>query len=263
MGLSADAAMALLREAMEGILPQELVAETIFEALGEYGGDIPVDGRSLSAFVHGPLSRALERAVDAQSARSVAAHLAPILAMIVASELPPPPPPPPPPPEDTPPLFALQPYVLILASDDGLERRLRLALGDALDVATASGVVAMHAKILGHSPRLVVVDATAPPTFEPAEIARALARNVPGSLTAVWGAQGVYVDEVLRLAREPRPLGLDPAEGVGPLIDLARTFGTAAHVGEPAATGHERAVDGQQRPTPRIGTLGRATPSER
>lgn len=263
MALSADAAMMLLREAMEGLLQQELVASTIFEALGEYGGEMPVDGRELTAFVEGPLERALARAVDEDTAHSVKLHLRPILATIVRTEPPPPPEAPAPEPqahvsfmvdEDTAPLSREgEAYVLVLAASEALERRLRLALGTDLDTGTANGVVSMHAKILGHNPRLVLVDATDPPPYSVAEVTRALSRNTRDAVTVVWGSDEPFAGE-LAAAVETAPVGLDVDEGVGPLLDLVRSFGMPATA--------PKVLDGQGRPTPRIGTVKAARPPE-
>lgn len=252
MSISAEAAMVLLREAMEGLLHHELVAATIFEALGVYGGEMPNDGPELQHFVEGPLKRALLRKTDEATTSSVLILLAPILQNIQEAE-----------PEEpktdpqarplvdedpvTEPLARpTEPYVLVIASTEALERRLRLALGSKLDVATATGVVAMHAKILGHSPRLVIVDATEAPTFAPREILRALARNVPGAVTAVWGCYQPYAHDLADEQPEPAPMGLSVEEGVAPLLDLCRSFGMPLT---------EPRTDGMLRPTPAVGTL--------
>lgn len=255
--------MVLLREAMEGLLHHELVAATIFEALGVYGGQMPEDGPELQHFVEGPLKRALQRKTDEATARSVHVHLESILQNILRA--------PPEGPKTDPSMRPLleeepvteplarptEPYVLVLASNEALERRLRLALGSKLDVATATGVVAMHAKILGHNPRLVIVDATEAPPFPPREILRALARNAPGAVTAVWGCFQPYAHELADEQPKPLPMGLEIEEGVAPLLDLCRSFGMPLT---------EPRVDGAMRPTPRIGAIEparRNTPTPR
>jgi hypothetical protein len=269
MASPADAAMQLLREAMEGFLLPEDVSATIFEALAEHGAEIPGTGHELDAFVRGPLTRALETRLAPAELSAMISGIEPILRGMMASA--------PPPkrrtqraasvpagrPEDDEPTHPgpapSEAFVLVLSQHDALQRRLELAVGSGLRATTAKNTVAVHAAVLGHSPSLSVVDATDPPHVAAAEAARAIRRAPEGSRIVVWGVESAYGREVM-LAFEgkmPSPMGLSVEEGVEPLLDLVRAHGLPAGALAAAKAAAKAAVPGRGRPTPRIGDLSR------
>ncbi len=284
MGLSADAAMQLLREAMEGLLVPDLVARAIFDALGEYGGNLPQRGKDLKTFVEGPLSRTLMRRVDEATRLAILERLRPIVEAIIQSEIPPP--------AAVVPRVAIpaapssgfdqlpterrltqsHPYVLIVAGGRSMQVRLRLAVGASLEVSTVRNAVELHAAILARSPRLLLVDAADPADIAARELARALSRACVDSLVVVWGStRPVGADVLSRLSdAAPPAIGLEEAEGVEPLLDVVRSHGmphveprtfakpAAERASPPAAPqGHG------SRPTPRYGDIPPARRRER
>lgn len=276
VGISAEAVMQLLREAMTGFLVPELVSRTIFEALGEYGGSVPQRGEDLKTFVEGPLARALILRVDERTQRAVVASLRPILTDIIRSELPPPSaaalaaaPSALPEHDDLPTaprLTTSQPYVLLVASNRAMEQRLRLAVGPELGASTARTVVDVQAGLIARSPRLVLVDATDPPPLTHDVLARAILRNRLDALVVVWGATRPFARALLAALTdtEPLPIGLHEAEGVEPLLDLVRSHGMAESPSRPPPAPVEPArrapSAAASRPTPRYGSL---TPARR
>ncbi|MAQ16494.1 MAG: hypothetical protein CMN30_17085 [Sandaracinus sp.] len=96
-------------------------------------------------------------------------------------------------------------------------------LGEARVLAiTASEEKALQKVIFSHEPLFVIVDATDPPEVDRASLVTALQR-LPDSVQAVvWGAEHDYADGFLEVchARGVEAVGVDQAEGIGPLLDL-------------------------------------------
>lgn len=273
MGLSAEAAMQLLRESMEGLLVPDLVARAIFDALGEYGGNLPQRGKDLKTFVEGPLSRTLMRRVDQATRLAILDRLRPIVEAIIQSEIPPPSavvprvsiPAAPSSGFDQLPterrLTQSHPCVLIVAGGRSMQVRLRLAVGATLEASTVRNAVEVHAAILAKAPRLLLVDATDPADVPARELARALSRGCVDSLVVVWGSTRPAGAELLGRLSDvaPPPLGLEEAEGVEPLLDLVRSHGMP-HVeprtfARPAADPKASPSGHGSRPTPRYGDI--------
>ena len=270
MASHADAAMQLLREAMEGFLLPEDVALTIFEALAEHGAEVPGTGHELNAFVRGPLTRALEKRLGTPELRAMISGIEPILRGMMASAPPralardqrPTPVPGAPTLDEVPTQPGGGPteaFVLVLSQNDALQRRLELAVGSGLRATTAKNTVAVHAAVLGHSPSLSVFDATDPPPVPAAEAARAVRRGPEGSFVVVWGVESSYGRDVMLAfeGKTPRPMGLALSEGVEPLLDLVRSHGLPAGAQRPP-----KDLPGRGRPTPRIGDIRRMRRSD-
>lgn len=87
---------------------------------------------------------------------------------------------------------------------------------------TAHDESALNKAIFSHAPLFVIIDATDPPDFDKATLVSAL-RRLPDSVqTVVWGAERGYADGFLEVCRASGidAVGVDQAEGIGPLLDI-------------------------------------------
>jgi hypothetical protein len=225
---SVDAALAVLRNAMEGLLVPEIVAEILFEAVADFT-ELPKDREQFQAFVHGPLTKTITRRLGADGCdavlvriHSVTDEVAPILELEVEIGVE----------GNEDPTSALNfkrsaACVMVFAASPALERQLRLAVGSRLVTFTASSQVDLHASLLARAPRLVVIDARDPAPIQAHQLGKILGFVRSDALVVVWHSESEYgakVGMALQGASVP-VVCIDARHGVEPLLDVVRSHG--------------------------------------
>ncbi len=210
--------VALVREALEGVLSPPAAASTLFAALD--GTSVPADRAGVIHFVDGPLRRVLiQRLGVAEASGVVDRILLPLEASTrpgatrrVDDE-----------PTRALPLSTHAVPVTVIAETKGLAHRLRAALGPAvIDVeATPSAAEAVSSD---SDPAIVVLDASDFPPATVDAIAGALRLLPPDTACVIYAAELPFGQRALTaLANVGRDtVAIARADGVDPLLDLIR-----------------------------------------
>lgn len=210
--------VALVREALEGVLTPPAAASTLFAALD--GTSVPTDRPSVIKFVDGPLRRVLvQRLGNAEAAGVVDRILMPLEAATrpgATRRL-----------DEDPtrslPLSTHAVPVTIIADTNGLAHRLRAALGASLiDVDAAKS--ATVASTQDPEPAIVVIDASDFPPESVESIAITLCGLPETTACVVYAAELPFGQRMMTaLANAEREaVAIARADGVDPLLDLIR-----------------------------------------
>jgi hypothetical protein len=207
----------------------------LFDALTQWGPQIPHSRQELTRFVRGSLRNVLHRYVRPEDAVSTLVRIENSLAIIDhtddesrpkvhrPSTLPPPP-------ESAHETLALKPItesvrVLVVSTREAFASTLELSLGTSLvKTEPAQSMLALRER-LDQEVDIVLVDAGDPPPTEPTRLASVLNRVAEGVWIAVWGSELPFGQELTRAleagGRECIPFLVE--EGVAPFVDLVRS----------------------------------------
>lgn len=210
--------VALVREALEGVLSPASAASSLFAALD--GTAVPTDRPSVIRFVDGPLREVLAQRLGAAEARGVVDRI--LLPLEAATR-----------PNATRrldddktkalPLSTHAVPVTIVSETNGLANRLRAALGPAL-ISVESTSSAAEAVGQSPEPAIVVVDASDFPPATVDSVAGAL-RHLPDTTACVvYSAELPFGQRALKalMFAGRDAVAITRADGVEPLLDLIR-----------------------------------------
>lgn len=229
---AAREAIRRVRDTLEGGLGPDGARALLFEALTQWGPEIPVTHSELDEFVHGPLSdllagymdpknapgfmRELEAALDESDghrssvmppASSAAAHPASAASTWTMKPIP-----------------GRAVRVLLVSSRESIGDMLELALGRDLVKPVLADPLSMISEWVQNHSDVVVVDGVKPPTIEPLELAGLLNGASRDVWLAVWGADEPYGEQVTAAlsAADVHCVPVPRKEGIAPFIDLVR-----------------------------------------
>ncbi len=211
-----------------------LARAVLFDALTQWGPQIPRSRLELTRFVRGPLRSVLHKYVRPEDAVSTLVRIENALAVVdwtdddsrpslKPSTLPPPP-------GAAGKTLALRPIievvrVLVVSTRPAFATTLELSLGSSLvKTEPAESLLALRAS-LERDVDVVLIDAGNPPPTEPTRLASVLNRAAPDTWIAIWGSELVFGME---LARALEAGGVDcipflNREGIAPFVDLVRS----------------------------------------
>jgi hypothetical protein len=214
-----------------------LARAVLFDALSQWGPQIPRNRTELTRFVRGPLRTVLHRYIRPEDGVATLVRIENSLAVIewtdddsrprIGSPSTMPPPPPPGSANTT---LALRPItevvrVLVVSSRPAFATTLELSLGSSLiETEPAESLLALRER-LERDVDVVLIDAGDPPPAEPTKLAAVLNRAAPGALIAIWGSELPFGMELTR-ALEAGGVDCIPflnREGIAPFVDLVRS----------------------------------------
>ena len=211
---------------------ENVARAVLFDALTQWGPEVPATRLQLSDFVHGPLRRVITDHVGAQRCVEYLLDLENALAVVDSEDDKRPSvlPPPEPAAAHSASTWAMVPVrgrsvrVLLVSA--------RAAIGDMLELALGRDLVTTHrAEPLASLPDelasqvdVLVVDCVSPPTIEPVALARMLTTAPKDVWLAIWGADEPFGGEITRAleAADVHCVPLPKTEGIAPFIDLVR-----------------------------------------
>jgi len=229
---AARAAIRRVRDALEGGLGPDDARAVLFEALTQWGPEIPSSRVELNEFVHGPLRRLLSGLVGSSHDARFMLELENALAVVDStdSERPSVLPPSQPHPASAAATWTMAPIpghavrVLLVSSREHIGDMLELALGRDLVKPTLAEPLASIGHRVASDADVVVVDGVSPPTIEPIELAQTLMAASKDVWLAIWGADEPFGSQVATAlsAADVHCVPLPRKEGIAPFIDLVR-----------------------------------------
>lgn len=229
---AARAAIRRVRDALEGGLGADDARAVLFDALTQWGPEIPGSRVELNDFVHGPLRRLLSTHVGTNDGIRFMLELENALAVVDSTdgERPSVLPPSVSRPAHAASTWTMKPIpgravrVLLISSRDAIGDMLELALGRDLVNPVLAHPLSSIAHRIEHESDVVVIDGVSPPTIGPLELAQSLTRATKDVWLAVWGADEPYGKEVAGalVAAGVHCVPLPRKEGIAPFIDLVR-----------------------------------------
>lgn len=227
--------MRRVRSALEDCLGAVDARAVLFDALSEWGPDIPSTRPDFTRFVRGPLRRLLGERFGKQGAVPVLVRIENAIAVIDSIN------PPeefkrrpssmPPPATDALTTRALRPVsggavgVIILSENRAFATTLELALGRETVAATGASSLDSFRAGLATQPEIVIIDGTAPPTIEPLSLARTLDHLPWEPLRTIWGTDHAFGRDLAH-ALDSAGVHCVPfvtTEGIAPFVDLVRS----------------------------------------
>jgi hypothetical protein len=216
--IDGETGMALIREALMGVIEPRAASAVIFEALASQ--EIPRDVEGLLAFARGPLRERVVERIGVEAAADVVAHVEKVFSRVA-------------PPEGRGDVNTLEVpvgegpvRVVVVSANASLAVALRASLGgDRVAVGSATGVE--QAQTLGRriKPDVWIIDALDPIDDPLADLVELLVGTDAVVVRLVWAAEQPWGGELVR-AMEERDVGctqVDRREGVEPLLDLIRS----------------------------------------
>jgi hypothetical protein len=221
-----------VRGALEEGLGSDDARAVLFEALTQWGPEVPSTRLELSDFVHGPLRRLLADRIGPSRSVSYLLDLENALAVVDSDDekrpsvLPP---------ATAAPAHAASTWAMAPVRGRSVRVLLvsaRAAIGDMLELALGRDLVTTRrAEPLGSIPSqlaaevdVLVVDSVRPPIIEPLALARMLTGAPKDVWLAIWGVDEPFGGEVSRAleAAGVHCVPLPKQEGIAPFIDLVR-----------------------------------------
>lgn len=214
--------MAVIREALEGMLAPNLVGAVVFEALEPYGGDLP-SGDKLAEFVHQRLCCVLARRLGDEMAKDVTERIGSVLGRptpdpgrMSRDELP----------TAEVSMTSGAVMVAVVAATHAMDRRLIAALGGLASPLGVRKLEQLPLIVAQMSPHIVLIDATDPLPVAPRFVAAQLAHMSDDAVVVVWASAESWAQslvEALGKVDSMRLTWLDRDDGVDPLLDLIRS----------------------------------------
>lgn len=228
--------VSVIRRALEGHLSPAATSTLLFDALSEYGRDVPQTMDDMRHLVRGPLAEALARRLDEDQARDLIALIEGELEgsgpeiLIFRGDSEPPAPPARPLTERERDATAAVPVatapvpVAVIAAGAGFAARLATALGPRR-VALRAVHAVEELGTLPTLPTIVVVDATDFAAIEPARLAEALGKLPSTTAHVVWAAGLPYGRQLTASMQDAhvRSVPIGRTDGIAPLLDLIRS----------------------------------------
>jgi hypothetical protein len=231
-GSSSHAAIRRVRDTLESGIGADQARAVLFDALTQWGWEIPGSRVELNDFVHGPLRRLLAQYTGSSDTLRFMLDLENALAVVDSSDSKRPSVFPPSAPQEAnaASTWTMKPIpgpavrVLCVSSRESIGRMLELALGRDLVSPRLATPLSTIAHAITHDSDVVVVDGVSPPTIGPLELARLLTKASIDVWLAIWGAEEPYGQEVasVLLAADVHCVPIPRKEGIAPFIDLVR-----------------------------------------